>query len=115
MDVDAVSLTKLTPAEQACCIREKLCFRCQKPGHGASQHNQSTPHPQNIHTTDTSKPTNPTPQSSTTPTPPLVLAIEVYIQTLKTQGKDKAEVLQILKLCYKDHPENVASMELEDF
>ena len=28
MDVDAVSLTKLTPAERARCIREKLCFRC---------------------------------------------------------------------------------------
>ena len=28
MDIDAISLTKLTPAEQACCIREKLCFRC---------------------------------------------------------------------------------------
>ena len=28
MDVDAISLTKLTPAERAHCIREKLCFRC---------------------------------------------------------------------------------------
>ena len=28
MDVDTVTLTKLTPVEQACCIREKLCFRC---------------------------------------------------------------------------------------
>ena len=28
MDVDTISLTKLTPAEQAHCIREKLCFRC---------------------------------------------------------------------------------------
>ena len=56
MDVDAISLTKLTPVERACCIREKLCFRCRKPGHSASQHNQSTPHPQNIRTTNTSKP-----------------------------------------------------------
>ena len=55
-----------------------------------------------------------TPQANTTPTPP-VSAIEAYIQTLKTQGKDKAEVLQTLKLCYKDPPENIASIELEDF
>ena len=115
MDVDAISLTKLTPVEQARCIREKLCFRCRKPGHSASQHNQSTPHPQNICTTDTSKPMNPTPQSSINPTFPLVLAIEAYVQTLKTQGKYEAEVLQTLKLCYKDPPENVASIELEDF
>ena len=39
MDIDATSLTKLTPAERAHCIREKLCFRCRKPGHSASQHN----------------------------------------------------------------------------
>ena len=70
MDVDTISLTKLTPAEQACCIREKLCFRCQKPGHSASQHNQSTPRPQNICTTDTSNSMNPTPQPSINPTPP---------------------------------------------
>ena len=114
MDVDAVSLTKLTPAERACCIREKLCFRCRKPGHSASQHNQSTPHPQNICTTNTSNPTNPTPQPSINSTPP-VSAIEAYVQTLKMQGKDEAEVLQTLKLCYEDPLENVASVELEDF
>ena len=71
VDVDAVSLTKLTPAERARCIREKLCFRCRKPGHSASQHNQSTPRPQNIHTTDTSKPMNPMPQPNINPTPPV--------------------------------------------
>ena len=114
MDVDAVSLTKLTPAERAHCIREKLCFRCRKPGHSASQHNQSTPHSQNICTTNTSNPTNPTPQPSINSTPP-ASAIEAYVQTLKTQGKDEAEVLQTLKLCYEDPPENIASVELEDF
>ena len=111
MDVDAISLTKLTPVKQAHCIREKLCFRCWKPGHSASQHNQSTSHPQNVHTTDTFKSTNPTPQSSINPTS----SPEAYVQTLKTQGKYEAEVLQTLKLCYEDPPENVASIELEDF
>ena len=115
MDVDAISLTKLTPAERARCIRKKLCCRCQKPGHSASQHNQSTPHPQNVHTTDTSKSTNPMPQSNINPTSPPVSAIKAYIQTLKTQGKDKAKVLRTLKLCYEDPLENVASVELEDF
>ena len=100
MDVDAISPTKLTPAERACYIREKLCFRCRKPGHSASQHNQSTLRPQNIRTTNTSKPMNPMPQPSINSTPP-VSAIEVYVQTLK--------------LCYEDPLENVASIELEDF
>ena len=115
MDVDPIPLTKLTPVEQAHCIREKLCFRCQKPGHSASQHNQSTPYPHNIHTTDTSKSTNLMPQSNINPISPPISAIEAYVQTLKTQGKDEAEVLQTLKLCYKDPPENVAFIELEDF
>ena len=114
MDVDAISLTKLTPVEWAHCIREKLCFRCWKPGHSASQHNQSTPCPQNIRTTNTSKPMNPTPQPNINPTPP-VSAIKAYVQTLKMQGKDEAEVLQTLKLCYEDLSENIASVELEDF
>ena len=58
---------------------------------------------------------NPTPQPSINPTPPPVSAIEVYVQTLKMQGKDEAEVLQTLKLCYEDPLENVAFVELEDF
>ncbi|KAF8548667.1 hypothetical protein OG21DRAFT_1369393, partial [Imleria badia] len=33
MDVDAVTLTKLTPAERARCICENRCFRCRKEGH----------------------------------------------------------------------------------
>ena len=58
---------------------------------------------------------NPTPQPSINPTFLPVSAIEAYVQTLKTQGKDEAEVLQTLKLCYEDPPENIASIELEDF
>ena len=53
-------------------------------------------------------------QPNTNPTPP-ISAIEAYVQTLKMQGKDKAKVLQTLKLCYEDPPENIASVELEDF
>ena len=117
MDVDAVTLTKLTPAEQACCIQEILCFRFHKPGHSTSQHNQSIPHPQNVHSTDNSasNPANPNSMPSATPIPTPVSAIEACVQILKAQGKDKTEVLQTLKLCYKDIPENVALVELEDF
>ena len=35
MDVDAVSLSKLTPVERAKCMKEGRCFRCRKPGHNA--------------------------------------------------------------------------------
>ena len=55
------------------------------------------------------------PQPSINSTPPPVSTIEAYVQTLKMQGKDEAEALQTLKLCYEDPPENVASIELEDF
>ena len=55
------------------------------------------------------------PQSKINPIFPPVSAIEAYVQTLKTQGKDEAKVLQTLKLCYEDPPENIASVELEDF
>ena len=35
MDIDAVSLSKLTPVERAKCMKEGRCFRCRKPGHNA--------------------------------------------------------------------------------
>ena len=35
MDVDTVTLSKLTPVEQAKCIKEGRCFRCRKTGHNA--------------------------------------------------------------------------------
>ena len=35
MDIDAVTLSKLTPVERAECMKEGRCFRCRKPGHNA--------------------------------------------------------------------------------
>ena len=32
MDIDAISLSKLTPTERARCIKEGLCFHCRKKG-----------------------------------------------------------------------------------
>ena len=39
MDVDFVHLKKLTPTEEACCIREGLCFRCWKKWHNTNSCN----------------------------------------------------------------------------
>jgi hypothetical protein len=41
MDVDTVTLSKLTPTERAKCIREGRCFRCRKMGHNATNCNTS--------------------------------------------------------------------------
>ena len=35
MDIDAISLSKLTPVERAKCMKEGRCFQCRKPGHNA--------------------------------------------------------------------------------
>ena len=52
MEVDAITLSKLTPVKQAKCMKEGQCFRCQKLGHNAQNccasfpPNMSTPsHP----------------------------------------------------------------------
>ena len=37
MDVDTIHLKKLSPADQAWCIREGLCFRCRKKGHSTNE------------------------------------------------------------------------------
>ena len=36
MDVDNVTLSKLTPTERAKCIQEGCCFHCRKTGHNAT-------------------------------------------------------------------------------
>ena len=43
MDVDAVCLKKLSPADQAHCIREGLCFRCCKKGHSTNECRSTQP------------------------------------------------------------------------
>ena len=43
MDIDNVTLSKLTPTERAKCIREGRCFHCRKTGHNATT--CRTPHP----------------------------------------------------------------------
>ncbi|KAF8546318.1 hypothetical protein OG21DRAFT_1491346 [Imleria badia] len=110
MDVDAITLTKLTPAEQARCIHENRCFCCRETGHSANQcrtkNNPSSPRPQYVHTADTIVGPPATPP---TPTPPATTsAINAYVRTLTTQGKSEAKVLQTLKMCYEEPVEEVA-------
>ena len=61
MDMDAVTLSKLTPVEQAKCMKEGRCFRCRKTRHNTqncctsspSQGSPSLPCPQQIRVTHT--------------------------------------------------------------
>ena len=41
MDIDAISLSKLTPTERARCIKEGLCFRCRKKSYSANKCNNT--------------------------------------------------------------------------
>ena len=36
MDVDVIRITKMTPQEQECCIKNGLCFCCHQSGHLSS-------------------------------------------------------------------------------
>jgi hypothetical protein len=114
MDVDTVTLSKLTPTERAKCIREGRCFRCRKTGHNATNCNTSrnspsrfTPCPQTIRSTETQVP------STSTSTPPKVLSpIEAYINSLKTQGKNDDEILQVLQMCYEEPKKEIAHVSI---
>ena len=90
MDIDAVSLSKLTPVERAKCMKEERCFRCRKPGHnaqncrsaGTSPPSSTAPCPHQIRTTQTQaepskNPFTPAPKS----------ALDEYVNLLKTLGK----------------------------
>ena len=110
MDVDAVHLKKLSPADQACCIREELCFRCCKKGHNAnkcrSTQIQEGPK-RNNHQVRNTKTSSSTTSTSATITP--ITPIDTYIQNLTTKGRTTKDILQTLKICYEDDGENVAA------
>jgi hypothetical protein len=114
MDVNTVTLSKLTPTECAKCIREGRCFHCRKTGHNTTNCNSSrnppsrfTPHPQNIRSSETQVPSN------SAPSPPKVLSpIEAYINSLKTQGKNDDEILQVLQMCYEEPKEEIAHVSI---
>ena len=115
MDIDAISLSKLTPTERARCIKEGLCFCCRKKGHSANKcsntRNISTgtfPHPQTIHSTETKTP-------ATTSPAKIPLPIETYIDSLKTLGKNETEILQVLQMCYEEPKEEISVVSTQDF
>jgi hypothetical protein len=115
MDVDTVTLSKLTPTEHAKCIREGRCFHCRKTGYNATNCNSSrkfpskvSPRPQTIRSTETQSPL------SSTPIPPKALSpIEAYINSLKTQGKNDDEILQVLQMCYEEPKEEIAHVSTD--
>ena len=115
MDIDAISLSKLTPMERARCIKEGLCFHCRKKGHSANKCNNTRntltgtfPRPQTIRSTKTKAPAT----TSPTKTP---LPIETYISSLKTQGKNKTEIFQVLQMCYEEPKEEISVVSTQDF
>ena len=115
MDIDAISLSKLTPMERARCIKEGLCFHCRKKGHSTNKCNnaQSAPigtysHPQTIRSTETKPPVSP-------PPPKTPLPIEAYVNSLKTQGKNETEILQVLQMCYEEPKEEISVVSTQDF
>jgi hypothetical protein len=113
MDVDTVTLSKLTPTERAKCIKEGRCFRCRKTGHNATNCNSSrnspsrfTPRPQTIRSTEIQVPSTSIPPKTLSP-------IEAYINSLKTQGKNDNEILQVLQMCYEESKEEIAHVSVD--
>jgi hypothetical protein len=113
MDVDAVTLSKLTPTERAKYIKEGRCFRCRKTGHNATNCNPSrnppskfTPRTQTIRSTEIQIPSTNSPTKTLSP-------IEAYINSLKTQGKNDNEILQVLQMCYEEPKEEIAHVSTD--
>ena len=113
MDIDNISLSKLTPIKCAKCIREGRCFYCRKTGHNATTcqtphpNNTSTitPHPQNICQTETTFSSQEIPASPCS-------KLDEYINSLKTSGKSNNEIFSTLKMCYEQPLEEIASIAL---
>ena len=115
MDINAISLSKQTLMERARCIKEGLCFHCRRKGHSANKCNNTRsaptgtyPCPQTICSAETKIPTMPPPMK--TPSP-----IEAYVSSLKTQGKNETEILQVLQMCYEELKEEISVVSTQDF
>ena len=61
-------------------------------------------HPQQVRNTETSDP-----PASTTATIASITPINAFIQNLTTKGKTPEDILQTLKICYKDEGEDIAA------
>ena len=116
MEVDMICLKKLTPQERAKCMREGRCFKYRKTGHDAKNcrtktdavSNPPCPSQQILHTKETPVPTPPTKSESS-----------LFADYAKSLGKTETELLQTLKLSYKEQDKEVKAAEtfgeLQDF
>ena len=94
-------------------IKEGQYFRCRKTGHNAqnccisspSLGSPSHPRPQQIRITHTQ------PELSRNPfTPPPHSALDEYINLLKTSGKSKSNILEVLTTCFEEPAEEIAEI-----
>ena len=111
MDVNAITLSKLTPTKRAKCICEGRCFHCQLTGYNASQcKKDKSPRPQIIRSAETDPSSSaPPPVDTKAPSP-----IDVFVNSLKTQGKNEAEILQVLQMCFEEPKEEIAVVSTLD-
>ena len=113
MDVDAVSLSKLTPVERAKCMKEGRCFRCRKLGHNAQNcrsSGTSSPSPTipRLHQTRTTQTQAEPSKNLFSPTPKS--ALDEYVNSLKTSGKSESNILDVLTTCIEEPTEEIAEI-----
>ena len=107
MDIDNVTLSKLTPTERAKCIQEGRCFHCRKTGHNATTcctpcpSSSTSNYPQNIHITKMRPPKD-------FPTPSAHSKLDEYVNSVKTSGKSDDDIFSVLKMCYEELSEELA-------
>ena len=41
--------------------------------------------------------------------------IEAYVNSLKTQGKNEMEILQVLQMCYEEPKDEISDVSAQDF
>ena len=104
MDVDAITIAKLTPSEHTCCFRKGLCLRCQHKGHNANNckafpSTHCTSPTQNIHNAETSSSLKEKQHTK----------LDEYVNFLKTSGKTDDEIFSTLRMYYKE-PEELAEI-----
>ena len=110
-DPNTITLSKLTPTERAKCICEGRCFCCRLIGHNASQcKKDKSPCLQTICSAETN-PSSLEPPSVETNIPS---PINTFVISLKTKGKDEAEILQVLQMCFKESKEEIAVVSTLD-
>ena len=97
-------------------MREGWCFRCRKMGHNAQNcrvtfptTSSTSPHPQQIRTTEIAplKSESKNPFITATPTHSV---LDEYVNTLKTSGKEDKEILEVLKTCNEEPAAEVAEI-----